>query len=388
MLVSFIRFIFNTALLIGGLILILMAVGLHLSGSANRDPRLIINGARPPADAETLALHPLLQARADEINRPLSTDSGLVDFAVAEGETAQSVTQRLQAAGLIHDAVLMRQLLRYNGIDTRLVAGNYQLRRNMSMKEVAAALFRGRSARMVLTVPAGWRMEQLADHLDSAGIMDGNQFLRQARRGDSINHPLLAGHPPGQSLEGYLFPGTYRVLDSATPRDLMAGMLEHMANRLPPNALELAQQQGLTFYEVLTLASIIERETLVVAERPLMASVYLNRLRSQIHLQADPTVQYAMGFQPESGQWWKTPVRLEEYRQIDSPYNTYLYPGLPPGPIASPSLESIVAVLQPAQTNYLFFVCRNPNCAGGQHVFAETYQEHLENVANYWQQQP
>jgi UPF0755 protein len=103
-------------------------------------------------------------------------------------------------------------------------------------------------------------------------------------------------------------------------------------------------------------------------------------------LQADPTVQYAMGYQPNADQWWKTPVTLDEYKQIDSPYNTYLYPGLPPGPIDSPSLASILAVLQPAESNFHFFVCGRPGCEGGQHVFAATYQEHLQNVAAYFGQ--
>jgi UPF0755 protein len=127
----------------------------------------------------------------------------------------------------------------------------------------------------------------------------------------------------------------------------------------------------------------------ISAEGPVIASVYLNRLKpgsAQPLLQADPTVQYAIGYQFDTGQWWKTPVRLEEYGRVDSPYNTYLYPGLPPGPIASPSLTSIMAVLQPAQTNYLFFVCQQPGCQGGQHVFAATYEEHLQNVAIYLEQ--
>jgi UPF0755 protein len=238
-----------------------------------------------------------------------------------------------------------------------------------------------------LIVPPGWRMEQLAEHLASAGIMDGNQFLRQARLGTGVDHPLLADRPPGQSYEGYLFPGAYSLPDQPTPQDLIAQMLEQMARQLPSDAFSLARQRGLTFHQVLTLASIVERETMLDQERPVVASVYLNRLKSVNdfpYLQADPTVQYAMGYQVSTGQWWKTPVTLEEYQEVNSPYNTYLYSGLPPGPIASPSLASILAVLQPAETNYHFFVCGRPGCEGGQHVFATTYEEHLENVAAYF----
>lgn len=238
-----------------------------------------------------------------------------------------------------------------------------------------------------LIVPPGWRLEQLAEYLAQAGIMDGNEFLRAARAGTMVDHPLLADRPPGHSYEGYLFPGAYSLPNQPTPQDLIARMLGQMGQELPSNAFDLARQQGLTFHQVLTLASIVERETKLDGERPLVASVYLNRLRASRdfpYLQADPTVQYAMGYQPRADQWWKTPVTLDEYKQVNSPYNTYLYPGLPPGPIDSPSLASILAVLQPAETNYHFFVCGQPGCEGGQHVFAATYEEHLQNVAAYF----
>jgi len=393
-LASFIRFIINAILFIAGSILLLAAVVLYNSDTTRGDPNLIIeNGplrGQAPTGLEARALYAVLSTRINDINTRPSNDSGLVPFSIEAGDNAQSVAERLQALNLIRDADLFGQFLRYNDIDTRLVAGDYQLRRNMTMKEIGAALYRGRSARMTVTIPAGWRMEQVAEYLNTAGIMDGNQFLREARRGTIVGHDLLADRPSGQSYEGYLFPDTYLVLDSVTPKDLIAGMLDNMARKLPANAIVLAQQRGLTFYQVLTLASIVERETALPQERPIVASVYLNRLNpanGEIYLKADPTVQYAMGYQPDTGQWWKSPVRLEEYDNVDSPYNTYLYPGLPPGPIASPSRDSIMAVLQPADTDYLFFVCRRPGCKGGEHVFAKTYQEHLQNVAIYWEQQ-
>jgi UPF0755 protein len=217
--------------------------------------------------------------------------------------------------------------------------------------------------------------------------MDGDLFLRQARQGLVVNHPLLADRPTGQSYEGYLFPGDYPLPDEATPADLIGRMLDHLASQLPPDVLSQARQRGLTFYQVLTLASIVERETGQPEERPLVASVYLNRLKpgsAYPYLQADPTVQYALGYQPAGRQWWQALLTVEQDISIDSRYNTYRYPGLPPGPIASPGLASIMAVLQPAKTDYLFFVCRRPVCEGGQHVFARTYEEHLQNARVYW----
>jgi UPF0755 protein len=387
---SFIRFVFNASLLLAGAVVLIIAVGLYAGDGNPGDPRLLIETGplerRPVISSEARTLFPTLQARVEEINTPVSDDSRLVAFSVEAGETAQTVAERLRAQGLVNESQLFRQLLRYNGIDTRLMPGSYLLRRNMTMKEIGAALFRGRSAQMTVTIPAGWRMEQLAEYLTNADIMDGTTFLKLARRGNSIGHYILADRPAGHSYEGYLFPDTYLVSDQARPEDLIFGMMDNLANKLPPGASDLARRQGLTLHEVLTLASIIERETAVPAERPIIASVYLNRLNSATPLQADPTVQYAMGYQSATGQWWKTPVRLEEYKFIDSPYNTYLYADLPPGPISSPSLASIMAVLQPAETNFLFFVCQRPRCEGGRHVFAETYDEHLQNVAVYWEQ--
>jgi len=156
-------------------------------------------------------------------------------------------------------------------------------------------------------------------------------------------------------------------------------MLDTMQSRLPIGWEGMAAAQGLSLYEVLTMASIVEREAVVPEERPLIASVYLNRLQQGMYLQADPTVQYAMGFQPDTGQWWKTPVTLEEYEGVNSPYNTYLYPGLPPGPISSPGADAILAVLQPDESPYLFFLARGD----GSHIFAETFEEHQRNIQLY-----
>jgi UPF0755 protein len=241
----------------------------------------------------------------------------------------------------------------------------------------------------LFTVFPGWRLEQVADSLAINGIMDGQSFRRVAEQGTVLSHSLLQDRPANKSYEGYLFPGIYHLSPSPTPEELISQMLAHMADQLPPNAGELARNQGLTFFEALTLASIVEREAVLDSERPLIASVYLNRLQNKgghRYLQADPTVQYALGYQSATGQWWKAPISLSEYAEVKDPYNTYLNPGLPPGPISNPSIKSILAVLYPAQTDYLYFVCSQPDCEGGRHTFAETYDEHLRNVAVYYDQ--
>ncbi len=390
-----IKSIISTGLILAGTVAIVVLFAVVSQNFDAYDPgRLLVDQSglawlRLLFNTEAWSLYSRLQPRVDEINTPVSTDSGLVPFVVEEGQPAVDVAARLQAAGLISDAGLFIQLLQYNGLETRLQAGGYQIRRNLTMRQVGAALARGRAVLPVAAIPPGWRMEQVAEHLAATEMIDGSLFLQQARLGTGVNHPLLVDRPPGQSFEGYLFPGTYSLADSPTPNDLIARMLANMADQLPPDTPALARQRGLTFYQVLTLASIVEREAALVEEKPIIASVYLNRLRPENnlpYLQADPTVQYALGYQRATRQWWKTPVQLEEYQAVKSPYNTYLYPGLPPGPIASPGPDSIVAVLRPAETEYLFFVCRQPHCEGGNHVFARTYEEHLQNVQVYWGQ--
>lgn len=332
---------------------------------------------RSPQNLEEYFLGLYLQTQVDAINTSVSDDPAPVPFTIEIGESAVTISSRLQTMGLISDADLFRLFLRYNGLDASLEAGDYILQRNMNMREIARALQRATFEEVVVTIPEGWRAEQVAEHLSNEGIMDGNLFLAAVRQGTGVAHPILIDRPAGASYEGYLFPDTYRLPINATPEDLISRMLENLASKIPANAPDLATAQGYTFYEILTIASIVEREAVVPAERPTIASVYLNRIAQDMPLQADPTVQYAMGYQPDADQWWKTPVTLEEYQRVNSPYNTYLNYGLPPGPIANPGAASIIATLQPEQTDYLFFM----GCGEGGHVFALDFATHERNVA-------
>jgi UPF0755 protein len=337
------------------------------------DPSVV----RSPQTIEEFFLGFYLQTQSDTISSSVSDDPSPVPFTVEVGETAVAIASRLEEQGLISDADLFRLFLRYNGLDASLEAGDYELRRNMNMREIAQALQKASFEEVSVTIPEGWRAEQVAELLTQEGIMDGATFLATVRQGVGVEHPLLADRPAGASYEGYLFPDTYRLPVKASPEDLISRMVENMAGKIPSNATELAAAQGYSFYEVLTIASIIEREAVVPEERATMASVYYNRLANGMPLQADPTVQYAMGYQTDTGQWWKTPVTLEEYSQVNSPYNTYLNYGLPPGPIASPGAAAINAALQPEQTDYLFFMA----CGEGRHLFATDFADHEANVA-------
>ncbi|MCD6291076.1 MAG: endolytic transglycosylase MltG, partial [Anaerolineae bacterium] len=317
-------------------------------------------------------------------SRPASNARVKVLFTIEPGETAAQIAERLQQEGLITDAGLFRLYIRHQGIDSKLEAGEFELSPSMTIPEIAQALQQARAEEIVVTIPEGLRAEEIAEILEKKKVTDGDAFLALVREGNPTNvglpsYEFLSDRPPGASLEGYLFPDTYRFPANAQPAEVLRMFLDNFGRRVTPELRKEAVDKGLSLYKVLTIASIVERETALPEERPIIASVYLNRLAKGMYLNADPTVQYAMGYQPDTGQWWKTPVTLEEYRSVISPYNTYLNPGLPPGPICSPGLSAIEAVIRPAKTDYLYFVAKGD----GSHAFARTLKEHEANIKRY-----
>lgn len=323
-----------------------------------------------------------LRLRQEDIDAPASDDATPVVFTVQPGETAATIATRLQRQGLIRDAELFRLLLRYYKVDDKLEAGDYRLRPDMTMDEIIARLQHGRFEAALVIIPEGWRAGEIAALLEERGIVDGQEFMKLVQ-GGSYDYDFLRDRPqmsPGLNpgLEGYLFPDTYRVPPRFNAADLIALMLETFDARFTPQMRQAAAAKGWTIHEVVTLASIVEREAVVASERPIIASVFINRWEAGMKLDADPTVQYALGYQEEGRTWWKTPLLLEDL-QVDSPYNTYLNAGLPPGPICNPGLASIQAVLEPAETDYLYFVA----VGDGSHAFAETLEEHNRNREKY-----
>jgi UPF0755 protein len=258
----------------------------------------------------------------------------------------------------------------------------------MSMPQIAEKLQQPQIEEIVVTVPEGMRAEEVADLLNVRSITDGEAFLSMVRGGSASARALgeYSFVPDGlASLEGYLFPDTYRLPAQATPADLIRRMLDNFGQRVTSDVLAPATAAGRGLGQVVTMASIVEREARLADERPIIASVYWNRVSGACsaetggaYLQADPTVQYAAG---RPGEWWWKPPSVEAYQQIQSPYNTYLRPGLPPGPIASPGLSAIRAAAEPAQTSYCFFLAMGD----GSHVFASTLAEHQANIARYQQ---
>jgi UPF0755 protein len=334
-----------------------------------------------------------LSANEAALQQPASIDNTPVRFEVAPGTPARAIGQQLQAAGLITDDLLFEAYVRVNGLTAALDAGTFVLHPAMTIPEIVAILQQAQAASITVTIPEGWRVEQVADYLTEAQVFADEAAAESYRQAvvsgdltglDVARYPFLQDRPVGSSLEGYLFPDTYELpAEGTTSTDVLARQLDSFAARVLPvySAAQLSGTTTLDLHTVLTVASIVEREAVIAAERPDIAGVYLNRVAAGMRLEADPTVQYAMGYQPESGQWWKTPVFLEEYSSVISPYNTYLNEGLPPGPIAAPGLSSIQAVLAPATHDYLYFVA-TPDGTGA-HIFATTFEEHAENVRRY-----
>lgn len=335
-----------------------------------------------------------LEANRARLEQPADPAGAPRQFVVQPGATARTIAENLAGAGLITDARLFEAYVRANGLAPQLQAGVYQLSPAMTIPEIVAALQNARAPEIVVRVGEGWRLEQTADYLTQRVGLDGAEYKRRGLTGDLsgldvARYDFLALRPAGASLEGFLYPDTYRLpAEGATPLDLIGRQLDNFAEKVMP-AWQAAQAGGatqLTLYQVLTLASIVEREAVIDDERPWIAGVYLNRLARGMRLQADPTVQYALGYQPDTGRWWKTPMYLEEYERVESPYNTYKVTGLPPGPICSPGIKSIQAVLAPERHDYLYFVAEPGGT--GRHVFAKTFEEHLENVRRYQRSLP
>ena len=298
-------------------------------------------------------------------------------FEVPAGTSATTILARLEEQGLIANADLARAYLVYRLGDPPLLAGAYRFEGPSTLNEVLDKLVRGEIETHPVTVIEGLTFEEIADHLAAEGFGERPAFLA-AMRDPALIRDL---DPEAMDLEGYLFPDTYSFAEGTSEAEIVATLVRTFRERYERQAAAQAEARGWTVRQVVTLASIVEKESGVEEERPLVAGVYAHRLRRGIALYADPTVIYAL---KRLGRWDGN-IRRPDL-ELDSPYNTYRYPGLPPGPIASPGLASLEAAAAPADTSYLYFVSRND----GTHVFAETLREHNRNVEiwqkRYWRE--
>ncbi|MBW6465172.1 MAG: endolytic transglycosylase MltG [Brevefilum sp.] len=298
------------------------------------------------------------------------------NFIINQGESVGMICIRLEKAGLIPNAELMRTYLVYTGLDRMLQSGQFALTTAMSPVQVAAELLDATPKDAVVTILPGWRIEEVAANVAGSGLsISAEAFIQAAYSPTQQQLALLPVSDPG-SLEGFLFPGTYVLPRESNLDDVLKVILSNFTAQIDETLLDGFERQNLSLLEAVNLAAIVEKEAVVADEKPLIASVFFNRFAYGMRLETDPTVQYALGFNQDTGSWWKAPLSLADL-SVESPYNTYQNFGLPPGPICNPDLGSLRAVAFPAETPYFFF--RAACDDSGRHNFAITFEEHLNN---------
>ena len=310
---------------------------------------------------------------AGDLTQPRDPAGAEQLFVIQPGESVLSISNRLEQAGLIRSASTFRAYLLWTGLDTIIQTGTYRLSPAQTGFDIAQMLKSTTLTEVTFSVLPGWRMEEIAATLPTTGLAITPEAFLAAAVAPLASPDLI---PAGASAEGFLYPDTYILPRTTTADQLVSILLQGFSSHLPVGTLTAYTQHGLTLYQAVTMASIVQREAVVEDEMPTIASVFYNRLAIGMELQTDPTVQYALGYNPAQGTWWTNPLSVQDM-QFDSPYNTYLYPGLPPGPISNPGQAALDAVANPAQTNYYYFQAR---CDGfGLHNFAETFEQHLQN---------
>lgn len=304
---------------------------------------------------------------------PPTADGTAQDVLLRPGESTRALAADLKQRGLIHSPLLFRVYLAWSGLGPRLEAGHYRFNRGETTAFIAQHMAAGDVVvnTVRVTIPEGFTVLQIADRLATAGICSQAAFLNAAQH-DQVPQPMASWVPADARvkyrLEGYLFPDTYGFEKGETAHQVLQEMLHDFLAHVDGPVQTAMAQKHLTMLQVITVASLIEREAKVAAERPVISSVIYNRLRIGMPLQMDASIQYILGHQN---------IVTNQDLQVDDPYNTYLHPGLPPGPIANPGLASIQAAIQPARTQYLYYVVKNDR--SGTDYFSSTYAQFLRD---------
>jgi UPF0755 protein len=304
--------------------------------------------------------------------RPVHTSqiSGVVW--IKPGQSFPETVSQLQKAGFVQHPQLFRWIARYRGDDRHIRAGEYQLQTSMAPKDILDALVSGKTLLHKVVIPEGSTMNKIGEILENAGLASQENFLQTASESGLVEALGLEG----STFEGYLFPETYHFPKGVTAEEIIRKMVSGFRSVFTPAWAERAQAMDLTVYEVVTLASMVEKETGNPEERSLIAGVFLNRLERGMRLESDPTVIYGMS--DFNGNLTRKDL------ETPSPYNTYVIKGLPPGPIANPGRASLEAVLYPSEEPFLYFVSKND----GSHHFSRTFSEHNQMVRKYQLRRP
>lgn len=321
--------------------------------------------------AERVEYSTRLLSHGDLLVVAANPNGGEQSFHIEQGEPIFSVATRLEQSSLIVSDQAFYDYVVYTGLDFTIQAGDYTLSPAMSIVDLARELQDSTPEDVTFVILPGWRLEEIAASLPTSGL----EISPQAFISAASSPPAVLGIS-STTMEGFFYPDSYRVPRSATVDQLLDLIARNFALHITDDMRAGFAAQGLDVYQSVTLASIVEREAVQDDEQALIASVFLNRLNVGMTLGSDPTVQYALGYDSSAQTWWKNPLSLDDLK-FDSPYNTYVYAGLPPAPISNPSLGSLQAVAFPETSPYYYFQAK---CDGsGYHTFAITFEEHLAN---------
>ena len=279
-------------------------------------------------------------------------------FVIPQGENLEIIAKRLEKEGFIKNALSLKLLVTTLGLSKKIQAGSFKLSPSQNAKTIAKELTTG-FFDVWLTIPEGWRVEEIAEKLEKDLGIDQEEFLKVAKK-------------------GFMFPDTYLVPKKATPQDIAKMMLDNFDKRFTPDLKDAATKSGLKIEQVITLASIVEREVKFSKDRSVVAGILLKRLKLGLPLEADATVQYALGYQQAEKSWWKSKITATDLA-INSPYNTRKFAGLPPTPICNPGIDSVKAVVFPTQTDYLYYLSDGE----GKIHYGKTLDQHIQNIRNY-----
>lgn len=286
------------------------------------------------------------------------TDQTPVTFVVPSGQGSKEIARRLASEGLIRSQIGFYLLVRFFNTDKQIQAGEFRLQKSMDTRTIASELTLG-TMDVWVTIPEGWRTEEIATNIAKELNIPEKEFLAVAE-------------------EGYMFPDTYSIPQAATAGAIATILKDTFLEKVTPQMIADAKKEGLSLSSVVILASLVEREGKTNQDRPVIAGILLNRLNQNWPLQVDATLQYILGYQSQDKTWWKKEL-TDADKKIDSPYNTYLNPGLPPTPIANPGIDALKAVIYPMKTDYMFYL---HDTSGVAH-YARTIEEHEKNIADY-----
>lgn len=322
-----------------------------------------------------------------KINSSTAKEEKALDFVIKKGEGVNQISAKLEENGLISNSFYFDVYVWLRKKENNLIAGTYKLNSGMSVREIADILTEGRVSKNKITILEGWTSKDIAwalsDFLSKYSETESQkqfqvnyekQFLDEVAKVEKYKskYDFLSDLPKGATLEGYLFPDTYQIYRDSNPEDIIQKMLDNFGKKLDDNLRKKISEQKKTIFEVVTLASIVQREVKTEAEMKKVAGVYENRLKLGKKLESDATITFITGK--------KNPQASYEDTKIDSPYNTYRYHGLPAGPIGNPGISAILAVIEPEEHDFLYFITRLDT---GEAIFSKTIEEHLANKKKY-----